>query len=64
MLTINFLRALAVLFGTGLYQIYNKSFLSWDQGLVIFILAFLGLTLLEVVEAAAEDGFNRKFPRT
>ncbi len=63
MLTINFLRALAILSGTGLYHIYNKEFLSWDQGLVIFILAFLGLTLLEIVEAAAEEGFNRKSPR-
>lgn len=64
MLMINAMRGLGILTGVGLYHIYNKDFLSWDQGLVIFLIGFLGLTLMEILESAAIDSFNRKSPRT
>lgn len=64
MLMINFIRGLFVLAGVSLYQIYNHDFLSADQGLVIFMIAFLGLTLAEIIENAAIEGFNQKSPKT
>lgn len=63
MLMINLIRALFILSGFGLYHIYNKEFLSWDQGLVIFLITFFGMTLLAVVENAVVEGFNQKAPR-
>jgi hypothetical protein len=55
---INFLRAFAIFSSIGLYNIYNKTFLTWDQGLVVFSLAFLGLTLYEIVEDYVVKQFN------
>ena len=60
MLMINFLRALAIFFAVGLYNIYNKTFLTWDQGLVIFAISFLGLMLYEIVEDYVVESFNSK----
>lgn len=59
MLAINLIRTLAILFAVGLYQIYNHDFLTWDQGLVIFALSFIGLTLTEIVEGYMIDSFNQ-----
>lgn len=63
MLMINFIRGLGLLAGIGLFQIYNKEFFTWDQGLVVFLIGFLGLVLMEIIENAAIEGFNRKDPR-
>jgi hypothetical protein len=64
MLTINGLRAAMILAGISLYNIYNHDFLSWDQGVVIFTIAFLGLTLTEILETVIIDALNQKSPRT
>lgn len=64
MLMINFIRALMALSGAGLYKIYNHDFLSVDQGIVIFGIVFIGLTLLEILERAAIDAVNQKSPKT
>ena len=58
MLMLNFIRALMILSGFGLYHIYNKDFLTWDQGLVIFLIGFFGLMLWEIVEGYVISAFN------
>ena len=64
MLMINLLRAGAILAGLAVYQFYTGELLSVDEGLVVFLLGFFGLTLLEVAEDSTVDYFNRKSPRT
>lgn len=58
MLTINFIRALMILSGVGLFKIYNHDFLAWDQGLVLFLIAFFGLVLWEIIEDYVLNAFN------
>lgn len=63
MLTINFIRALAILAAVGLFHIYTMEFLSVDEGAVIFLIAFIGITLTEIVLDRVIDMFNQKSPR-
>lgn len=58
MLILNLIRAMLLLAGIGLYHIYNKDFLSWDQGLVVFTISFLGLMLWEIIESYVISAFN------
>jgi multisubunit Na+/H+ antiporter MnhC subunit len=58
MLILNLIRAVFILFGIGLYHIYEKDFLSIDQGIVIFMISFLGLMFKEVLEDYVIRGFN------
>lgn len=62
MLLINLIRALMLLAAIGLYHIYNKDFLTADQGLVVFVISFLGLTLIEIIEDYTIKAFNREAP--
>ena len=63
MLLINLIRAMLLLAAIGLYHIYNKDFLTWDQGLVVFLISFFGLTLKEIVEDYTIKAFNREGPK-
>tara|TARA_Y100001001_G_scaffold163782_1_gene193830 strand:+ start:25031 stop:25249 length:219 start_codon:yes stop_codon:yes gene_type:complete len=58
MLILNLIRAVLILFGIGLYHIYEKDFLTIDQGVVIFAITFLGLMLKEVLEDYVVRSFN------
>ena len=60
MLILNFIRALLLLAAFGLYHIFNMEFLTWQQGLVIFSIAFFGLTLWEIIEGYVINAFNRE----
>ena len=62
MLVINLIRTLAILFGVGLFKIYQKDFLEVDEGIVIFLLAFFGLTLAAIVEDYVFKLVNSKNP--
>lgn len=58
MLILNLIRAMLLLAAIGLYHIYNHDFLTWDQGLVIFTISFLGLMLWEIIESYVIAAFN------
>lgn len=58
MLMINFIRAMIILASIGLYHIYNKDFLTMDQGVVVFVLSFVGLILIEILQDYTIRMFN------
>lgn len=62
MLLINLIRALLLLAGIGLYHIYNKEFMTYDQGMVVFVISFFGLILWEILEDYVVKAFNREAP--
>lgn len=64
MLLINFIRSLMLLAAIGLWHIYNMDFLTVDQGIVIFCIAFFGMTLIEIVEDYVVNAFNQTPPKT
>lgn len=64
MLLINFIRSLFILAAIGLYHIYNKDFLTVDQGVVVWGVSFFGLTLWEIVEDYVIEQFNQESPKT
>ena len=59
MLLINLIRTIAILFAVGLFHIYTGDYLTFDEGVVVFCIAFFGLTIEEIVEKYVIDQFNR-----
>jgi len=58
MLILNFIRALLIFFGIGLYRISQMDFLSISEGISLFAIIFIGLMLREIIEDYVVRQFN------